>query len=246
MEYDPRKYWEQRLEEDFDLSGVGHTLFSESYNKYLYRRYWDAFRTLIRTEVLDLEGASVCDVGSGTGFFVDLFDELGVEDLVGLDITEKSVEQLLASYPSYRFVQADISATELPSEVAGEYDITNAMNVLFHVTNEDRFERSIRNLTELTASDGHLVISDRMERHAPSSHVQFRSFQRYRDLLADVGFEITVRVPLFWTLNRPLFGRFASVGLHVDDHLAPLYYRLDRIGASETRSNMSVLVATPD
>ena len=36
--YSPRDYWEQRLSGSFNLRGVGHRSFSETYNDWLYRR----------------------------------------------------------------------------------------------------------------------------------------------------------------------------------------------------------------
>ena len=68
----------------------------------------------LRSLLKELATLDVLDVGSGTGFYIDLWRRLGVRSVTGSDIAEKAVEELSARYPSNRFVRLDIGAEEDP------------------------------------------------------------------------------------------------------------------------------------
>src|SRR5829696_5730512 len=74
----------------------------------------------------------VLDVGSGTGFYIDRWHELGVSSVTGADLTETAVEQLRRRYPADRFVRFDVTEEGAPLE-PGSFELVSAMDVLFHV-----------------------------------------------------------------------------------------------------------------
>jgi 16S rRNA G527 N7-methylase RsmG len=69
-EFQPKSYWENRIQINFNLKGVGDIGLPETYNHRLYdiRRY--TFRRALKSISLDAAKARVLDVGSGTGFYI--------------------------------------------------------------------------------------------------------------------------------------------------------------------------------
>ncbi len=106
--FEPERYWSERLEQTYSLAGVGWLGLGEPFNRWMYAVRRRVFRRTIRASV-DLEGARVLDVGSGTGFYVGLWRELGVADITGSDLTGVAVERLRYLFPEVRFEQLDIS-----------------------------------------------------------------------------------------------------------------------------------------
>ena len=84
--FDPERYWSDRLEQRFSLGGVGWLGLGEPYNRWMYAVRRRVFRRVIRDR-LDLPRARVLDVGSGTGFYVSLWRELGAGAVTGSDLT---------------------------------------------------------------------------------------------------------------------------------------------------------------
>jgi SAM-dependent methyltransferase len=80
--------------------------------------------------------------------------------VTGLDITEASIERLRERFPQAEFVRADVS-DEPP---AGTYDVVNAFDVLYHITDDARWSRAVRNLAKAVAPGGIFLITDVFDR----------------------------------------------------------------------------------
>src|SRR4051794_9078605 len=106
--FDPERYWSDRLSQTFSLGGVGWLGLGESFNRWMYAVRRRVFARTLRGRVES--HARVLDVGSGTGFYVALWRELGVKDVTGSDLTNVAVERLEDRFPGLRFEQLDISA----------------------------------------------------------------------------------------------------------------------------------------
>jgi len=46
-------------------------------------------------------------VGTGTGFYLEIWKELGCKKLSGIDITSTAIENLAFKYPQYEFLRAE-------------------------------------------------------------------------------------------------------------------------------------------
>jgi SAM-dependent methyltransferase len=201
--FDPERYWSHRLEEKYSLAGVGWLGLSEPFNRWMYAVRRRVFRRALRGS-FDHSQARVLDVGSGTGFYVALWQELGVRDVIGCDLTQVAVERLLDRFPGIRFEQVDISSTR--AEFKGSYDAISAMDVLFHIVDDAGYRRALRNLSELLAPDGLLIFTEDLPhgetiRHR---HQASRSFEEVHAILCEVGLKIELRRPLFVLMNNPV------------------------------------------
>ena len=207
-DFDPKSYWEERLEGTYSLGGVGWLGLGEPFNRWMYRVRRRVFARTVRNAASELRDARVLDVGVGTGFYVERWHELGVRDVSGIDLTDVAVAELSGRYPHDRFVQADITdgTGDLPP---GEFDAISIMDVLFHVVDDDRYARAIANLHSLLRPGGVLILTENLlhgDWHR-GEHQVSRDAGWILGLLDKTGFEVLTRRPLFVLMNTPVDSR---------------------------------------
>ncbi len=203
--FDPKSYWETRLQEYPGLCGVGNTCLGRSYIEWLYKVRRAVFLRLLASLKTDFRTARVFDVGAGTGFYLELWKQVGVSHVAGCDLTEIAVTRLESTLPWARILRLDIAET-LPSSELGCYDIVSAFDVLFHIVEEKLYERAIRNLCALLRPGGLLLFSDLLPRNGAvrAEHVAFRPLEEVTALFEKTGFEFVGRVPMFVVMEEPL------------------------------------------
>lgn len=206
--FDAKSYWETRLRQHPGLCGVGNTRMGQPYIKWLYRVRRAVFLRLLGSLSTDFTRGRVFDIGSGTGFYLQLWKELGVSSIAGCDLTEIAVSRLRSAFPSSRIFEMDISNALLPS-AREEYDVVSAFDVLFHIVEEGRYEQAIRNVHALLRPGGLFVFSDYLVHGSTLSdeHVTFRSLDRVEMLLRKTGFVVLRRLPMFVLMEEPLDSR---------------------------------------
>ena len=103
METSTKDFWENRLAEDWTETGVGYRALGAAFNTWMYRVRRAVFLREMAAAPIDLPTAEVFDIGSGTGFYVDLWRELGVAGVTGSDITTAAVNNLRGRFPDSDF-----------------------------------------------------------------------------------------------------------------------------------------------
>jgi SAM-dependent methyltransferase len=201
-----RSYWEGRLGEHDDLHGVGYLGLGQAFNVWMYRVRAAVFRRRVAPLLSDFVDPSVLDVGSGTGFYIDQWRRAqGVGDITGVDITEVAVERLARRFPEQRFERYDVGTSE-PAPLPGGYAVVSAFDVLFHVTDDERYERAFRNIHDLLRPGGYLAFSDNFV-HGQASHTDTQAARPLAQTEAAVraaGLEIVERRPMFVLMNGPV------------------------------------------
>jgi 2-polyprenyl-3-methyl-5-hydroxy-6-metoxy-1,4-benzoquinol methylase len=203
--FDARGYWEERLEKTYALDGVGWSGLGPALNTWMYRVRRHVFLRALRPLTIHPRDLRVLDVGSGTGFYVDRWHELGVPRVTGADLTETAVGRLQKAYPDDTFVRFDVSESDPPLD-AGGFDLISAMDVLFHIVEDERFERAFATIFSLVAPGGHFVFSDNFVTGEVqrSPHQVSRPRHTVERIVRDAGFEIVGRRPMFFLLNSPI------------------------------------------
>lgn len=205
--FDVRQYWERRLGEQYSLAGVGYLRLGRQYNAWMYRIRARVFSRLIRELGAPVGGQEVLDIGSGTGFYVEQWRQLGVSRVTGLDITQVAVDALGKLFPRDRFLRADIGLplpTDLPV-VNESFTAVSAMDVLFHIVDDGEYATALSNIATLLAPGGWFIWSDNFLRHGTEriTHQASRSLADSERLVREAGFEIVGRVPMFVLMNYP-------------------------------------------
>jgi SAM-dependent methyltransferase len=207
-EIDANDYWESLHRSTYGLTSVGYVGVGRPFNAWMYRLRRRVFRQTIRSLIppgrLAVDQLEILDVGSGTGFYLDRWREVGVRGIAGSDVSEVAVERLRERYPSLEIVQLDIGNE--PAPPMRRFDIVSIMDVLFHITSDHRYARAFANLAKLVKPGGLLVFSENFVHHGPSrdAHQVNRSIDDIEALLLNVGFEPLVRRPMFVLMNYPV------------------------------------------
>ena len=223
MSYQPREFWQDRLSRHFDLRGTGETGLTLAYNLACYALRGDVLTRVLRDQGFDPRGKTVLDVGCGTGFFTAWYLERGAT-VTGVDIAPVSIETLRARHPQARFVLADVG--EAP--IDGRFALVNAMDVLYHITDDARWEAAVRHLAAAVEDGGLLLVTDAFsEMNRLADHNRMRPLERYRALLNAAGLQMAGLHPTHVLLNYPLgpfrfLNRAPGLLLAIDRALLPL------------------------
>ncbi|MFH1359467.1 MAG: glycosyltransferase [Candidatus Omnitrophota bacterium] len=203
-EYIAEQYWEERLQNNLSLSGVGHQNFSLEYNIWMYRARMRILDQFLRDNRIDVQGRKILDIGTGTGFYIDYWFKKHPASVVGLDITAKSVDYLRNKYPQYRFMKANISQENLPLDE--KFDVITAFDVLFHIVHDNEFRQAIHNIHQLSHSQTDILIMDNFlkENKEVRFHENDRTLGDYKKILKEHDLEVKNITPLFYFLNDPV------------------------------------------
>ena len=203
--FDPRGYWEERLAEHYTLGGVGYLGLGEGFNNWMYRVRRHVFLQEARRLFPERGELRILDIGSGTGFYIDRWHELGVARVTGSDLTEVAVANLQQRNPRDAFVAFDVGADDHPFAGA-RFAAVSMMDVLFHVVDDERFRRAFATVFELLELGGVLMFSENFV-HGDTirlPHQVSRSLEDVERAVTDAGFEVLRRRPVFCLMNAPL------------------------------------------
>jgi SAM-dependent methyltransferase len=208
-EFDPKTYWEKRLKKDYSLHGVGYIGHGEAYNKWMYKVRRKVFRRTLNKLGNIHNSAWILDVGSGTGFYIDLWKSEGFNNLIGLDLTEVAVRQLEEKFPDVFFYQVDISGELIDQISEKKFQVISIFDVLFHIVDDDKFNLALKNIHDILDDGGYFIFTDNFI-HAPtyrSKHHVSRNIKEFYSALEKAGFEVISRKPAFVLMNAPVDAR---------------------------------------
>lgn len=204
-QYDPEQFWAKRYSQ-VDVTRSGHIDMPAAYNLWLYRRKKQRLLSLLEGEGFRPQGARVLEIASGSGVYVEMWQQLGVGDLAGIDISEAAVAAVQARFPKYRFFKRDLSLPGLEQQVGSGFDLVTAVDMLYHIVEDDAFERSLANLAAATRPGGLLAIHDVFlsgdDRRLGYMHL--RDWEAYQHALDRAGFDVLVRRPTFFLAVQAL------------------------------------------
>lgn len=201
MAYHPDQYWQGLLDERYDFSGVGHPEFPPAFNRVLYHQMRLAVLAAIVEHGIDVEDVDVLEIGPGTGYWVDLWDELGARSVHGLDLAVSAVDRLRAAYPRHRFQEGDLGSPHLP--IDGSFDLISAMSVLLHIVDERRFQTALTHIASRLRPGGTVLLMEPLVLHRwwgppvdASSNSRARTLAEWNEALASAGLVLVGHRPV--------------------------------------------------
>lgn len=213
--YEPESYWGTLHSSGDDLRVVGYPTLPLAFNRELYANSARAVIRALRRAGVSPVDASVFDVGSGTGFWVDFWKAQGAAAIAGADLVPGAVERLKASFPQSEFVVADIAAG--PPYPGRTFDVVSAMDVLLHIVDEERFASAVRSLAAQVGPSGALVLLEPLVVHERWSvrgqegeHNVARSVADWERALRGTDLRIAHVEPAVFLLADPVDARSAA------------------------------------
>ncbi|MBN1251710.1 MAG: class I SAM-dependent methyltransferase [Bacteroidales bacterium] len=203
--FNPEKYWEERLSQHYSIIGVGDITLGK-YNNYLYKVRRFAFKRIIKKLNIKLYDKHVADIGAGTGFFINLWKK--AKSVTGFDITNHAVTKLKEIFTDSKFFfyQSDISSKDLI--IDNKFDIISAFDVLYHITDDDKYNEAFKNINRMLSNTGILIFSDNLIRENKEFriiHQVCRSKEFVLQILKNNGFEVQFTRPMFYLMNTVFY-----------------------------------------
>jgi 2-polyprenyl-3-methyl-5-hydroxy-6-metoxy-1,4-benzoquinol methylase len=259
--YRPPDYWGTLHESVEDLGIVGYPTLPLVFNQHVYE---NAARGVLRgfaAAGVSIRDRAVLDVGSGTGFWVELWRREGAAKVWGSDLVPTAVERLRIRFPGSEFAAADITQQEpFPGTL---FDLVTIMSVLHHVVDDERFCRALANLASQLTSEGFLAVLDAlvvrgrwMPAGAESAHNVVRTLAQWEAAATAAGLRVAAVIPTVAFLGDPVdagsrpafamhrfFWRGLTASIRGRDRLAsvviPPLAVLDRTVAARIRTGQS-------
>jgi len=231
--YQPSSFWEEtHAGVPSSTAGKGEGIRSVGGGsnaleaQYLYGLRYLAMRRAIAAAVvggLRRDGARVLEFGCGSGYWLDALPALlGSKSFsyTGADISATAIARLESKNLNQSFVCLKDSAEGWQKIAAqGPFDITLAIDVLYHITDDEVWRHSLHQLSANTASGGVFVFSDygfaEPKANPSSTHVKHRPLQVYLDELEHNSMEVVAIVPKFYFFNRIKYGPWRDHGIAV-------------------------------
>ncbi len=222
--FNPKQYWENRLSGKGGVDRVGYIGLGRYYNDWLYRVQRRVFRRHVRCLVNDYSKVDVLDIGSGTGFYVDLWRSLGVRSVTATDIAAAAVEQLQRKFPGVECRQLDIGDALPEGHRSSQYDVISAFAVMYHIIDDNRYEQAFNNVFQMLRPDGFFIFSENFVRGAAVrvEHQVSRPLKDIDTILEKAGFRVRVRVPMFVLMNYPIDAKSTYVKFLWESMLWPV------------------------
>lgn len=217
--YRPRNYW-GAVHDLADLRAVGHPTLPLSFNRHLYANAAVGVLRALDAASVELAERSVLDVGSGTGFWIELWRRQGASAVSGADLVPEAVDRLRNRFPDVDLTAVDVTEREpFPGRT---FDVVTIMSVLHHVVDEERFSAALRNLAAQLAPGGRLVVLDPlvvrgrwMPAAAESAHNVVRTRTQWERALSAAGLRLVSVHPTAAFLSDPVdAGSRAGFTLH--------------------------------
>lgn len=201
--FDAKNYWEKRLQGNYDLHGVGLIEWGEQFNLWLYRIRRRFFLKTIQQH--GVEQGKVLDIGSGTGFYLECWRDLGREDIHGMDLTDVAVQKLRKKFADMTIHCGDIG--EHPIEAMDHtFDAISCMDVLFHIVDDEHYAKAFQNIASMLKDEGLFIFSDSWLKgdDIRGTHIVHRSRTFVAKLLEQAGFDVVEVHPMFILMNAPV------------------------------------------
>lgn len=236
-EYKPAEYWGRRLAAAYNLRGTGHVVYSEAYNRWLYRRK----RAVLRRALAGMPaGARALDVGSGTGWVVGELLRAGAQ-VEACELVPEAVARLATDFPDVSVFPHALGAEALPRP-DGSFELVTLVDVAYHLTDEAAWETGLRELARVLRPGGRLVVTDALGDAGarPAPQVAFRPRAAWDAAGARLGLRVAAVFPLFSWLSRD---RDARAVRHLPDGArGAVEFGLERLAPRRPHLRCAVLV----
>ncbi len=236
--YENDRFWNQRLEKDFSLSGVGHAGVGLSFNRWAYKVRRAVLLRTLRTSNISINQSRILELGFGTGFYLDLWRERGAAHVTGFDITDIAVKSATERFPAdWTFSKADIAQPLPLGPAVGSFDLVTAFDVLFHLVDDAGWNGALDNINAALKPGGYTVIFDKCQNvETAGRHVRRRTLQSYTAALSARGFDVLSVRPLFVTMNSPTdLSGLAKLAFKTSWSLTKLPFKIGKhVGLGET------------
>ena len=157
----PGKFFDEVIHAEADAESK---LINQSWplfwTRYHYNLVENGIMEIMIKYDLPVQGGNILDIGSGTGHWLDFYRTFfEPAQLWGIDFAQGPLDKLQKKFGSSVQLQRwDISA-EIPAELSvNRFDLINAVGIVFHIVDDEKWRKAIDNLASLLKESGVLII----------------------------------------------------------------------------------------
>ncbi|MFQ5851580.1 MAG: class I SAM-dependent methyltransferase [Candidatus Binatia bacterium] len=152
----------------------------------MYSKVQEQLENVFRDLRIGVDGKKVLDAGAGSGVFTKFYVDHGAR-VTAVDISEDALRDIRKKCPSASLLCCDLKDLDYVKKES--FDVVHCADVLYHITDDEAWRRTIANLAR--ASKRFLILHDRYVRWRPVagwSHVKARRTAETRDESSKLGF----------------------------------------------------------
>jgi len=128
--------------------------------KYHYASIESILLRFFSIHSIRLDNSIVLDIGSGAGHWIDFYLSLGVEKVIGVDISRSSCQYLRKKYKDNKKVEIiNDNICGFLDDYSGFFNLINAIGVMFHIVDEQKWLETIRQISNSLHQDGLFIAS---------------------------------------------------------------------------------------
>ena len=216
-EYDPSSWWDRV----FYTQGVSDakTISPQRSRNSAAYHYASVELLILRHLVnheIDVRDARVFDIGTGAGHWIDFYLRLGATRCVAVDVSERAIQHVAERHTESPEVEIHHGLfREVLERSQATYDIVNAIGVLFHVVDDDEWNRGLAAIANRLRPGGNLVVGghfgffdnlDVQFDEQNHSNKRIRSGAHWKRRLRSLGFQeiVIYRNRAFWFVDEPM------------------------------------------
>ena len=113
----------------------------------------------LRNNEISVNQSIIMDIGSGSGHWIDFYKSLEPNTITGMDIARSSLNHLKNKYSEDSSIEIyQGKALEVISNLNGDYNVVNAVGVMFHIVDDGEWEDTIKAIGKVTKKGGIFVV----------------------------------------------------------------------------------------
>jgi 2-polyprenyl-3-methyl-5-hydroxy-6-metoxy-1,4-benzoquinol methylase len=185
------EYWDRRHEREGWLRSGGDIGLSAELNEMFYVIRLAKLISLIGPRTSPSVPLFTLDGGCGKGYFSEALQRCG-HRVTGIDASAHAIEHCRRT-GNARYEQSSLHSFSSP----WLYDVVYAVDVLFHILDDDVWKRSLVNLASLVRLSGLLIVTDVPgdSVETKGNYIVHRPRAAYLDTLSSLGFRLRSVVP---------------------------------------------------
>jgi 2-polyprenyl-3-methyl-5-hydroxy-6-metoxy-1,4-benzoquinol methylase len=204
MNFDPIRYWTERVGPDATLADTGVKDFSLGYNEKLYKLKTFAFKRLLGPHAAQLFGQRALNVGCGIGYFENWLERVYGMRTCGVDVSLELMHALTRRHRQRRYICWNFADGPSPEFLREHFRLLTFIDVLYHIIDDEKWSHTLQNAIAHLCPGGLVLMTDITGGSAPCTgpHVRFRSLTAYEEQFSACGLKRLAEANMYFLFNR--------------------------------------------
>ncbi len=198
----PQNFFERYHADHFDERSLISPKWTWGQTKYHYNLVENGIIDILGGLEARTDAGDVLDVGSGTGHWIEFYSEyLAARSVTGADFSELAAKALGERYSDRDdLTMHRMDMSEHRADFDDAFDVVNAIGVMFHIVDDERWRMAIQNIGSYLRKDGVAIIGGDFGPNTEELGVmrRTRSLALWESTLEELGLEVCDRKLFDW------------------------------------------------